>query len=249
MDNIFVERLRRSLKYEEVHLHADASIAEARAVIGASLDFYNTERQHQSLGYRAPREIYQEGLWIYGRSALPAGCASAASRASSESGEMLAFAHIPRGTTNHGFDLDEVNSRQARPAVPPAIEAGTETDGAHLNKLLRLSHKRGPPQVINEYPLRSLEKLRRSMSYPPNRNRDRAPPLRVRIKEGGSPTAGRLQNRIAINDRRNRMPKITDRAAGVIVPMLAVTPVAALRIQACVPKTVPKAEKAHSRKT
>ena len=75
MDNIFVERLRRSLKYEEVHLHADASIAEARAVIGAWLDFYNTERQHQSLGYRAPRQIYQEGLWIYGRSALPTGCA------------------------------------------------------------------------------------------------------------------------------------------------------------------------------
>ena len=71
MDNIFVERLWRSLKYEEVYLHAYATIAEAKAGIGAWLDFYNTDRQHQSLGYRTPRQIYQEGPWIYGRSALP----------------------------------------------------------------------------------------------------------------------------------------------------------------------------------
>src|SRR5271169_5190173 len=60
MDNIFVERLWRSLKYEEVYLHAYASVAEAKAGIGAWLNFYNEERQHQSLGYRTPRQIYQE---------------------------------------------------------------------------------------------------------------------------------------------------------------------------------------------
>ena len=130
MDNIFVERLWRSLKYEEVHLHAYATVAEAKAGIGAWLDFYNTERQHQSLGYRTPRQIYQEGLWICGRSALPTGCASPAFRASSESGEMLAFAHRPTGTTHHGFDLDEVNSRRAKSAVPPTIGADIETDRA-----------------------------------------------------------------------------------------------------------------------
>src|SRR4051794_37541654 len=70
MDNIFVERLWRSLKYEEVYLHAYATVAEAKAGIDAWLDFYNIERQHQSLGYRTPRQIYQEGLWICGRSAL-----------------------------------------------------------------------------------------------------------------------------------------------------------------------------------
>ena len=48
--NIFVERLWRSLKYEEVYLDAYASVAEAKAGIGAWLDFYNAERQHQSLG-------------------------------------------------------------------------------------------------------------------------------------------------------------------------------------------------------
>ena len=63
MDNIFVERLWRSLKYEEVYLNAYGSVAEAKAGIAAWLSFYNDERQHQSLGYRTPRQIYQEGLW------------------------------------------------------------------------------------------------------------------------------------------------------------------------------------------
>ena len=72
-------------------------MAEAKAGIGAWLDFYNTERQHQSLGYRTPRQIYDEGLWIWERSPLPTGSASPASRASSESGKILAFAHIPTG--------------------------------------------------------------------------------------------------------------------------------------------------------
>ena len=96
MDNIFVERLWRSLKYEEVYLNAYASVAEAKAGIGGWLDFYNEERQHQSLDYRTPRQIYQKGLWICGRSALPTGSASAASRASSESGEMLASPTYPQ---------------------------------------------------------------------------------------------------------------------------------------------------------
>jgi len=101
MDNIFVERLWRSLKYEEVYLHAYATVAEAKAGIDAWLHFYNEERQHQSHGYHTPRKIYEESLWICGRSALPTGCASPASRASSESREMLAFAHIPTGTTSN----------------------------------------------------------------------------------------------------------------------------------------------------
>ena len=47
MDNIFVEWLGRSLKYEEVYLNAYATVAEAKAGIGAWLTFYNEERQHQ----------------------------------------------------------------------------------------------------------------------------------------------------------------------------------------------------------
>jgi putative transposase len=132
MDNIFVERLWRSLKYEEVYLHAYATVAEAKAGIGAWLSFYNEERQHQSLGYRTPRQIYEGGPWICGRSALPTGSASPVCRASSEGGEMLAFAHIPTGTAaNKGFDVDEVNSRLVEPAVAlTAIGADIETSRA-----------------------------------------------------------------------------------------------------------------------
>src|SRR6516165_10685013 len=132
MDNIFVERLWRSLKYEEVYLNAYATVAQARTGIGAWLSFYIEERQHQSLGYRTPRQIYQEGLWIGGRSAMPTGSASPASRANSTSGEMLAFAHIPTGTAaNKGFDIDEVNSRLLEPAVAlTAIGADIETGRA-----------------------------------------------------------------------------------------------------------------------
>ena len=95
MDNIFVERLWRSLKYEELYLNANATMAEAKAGIGAWLDFYNKERQHQSLSYRTRGQIYACG-YVHDRRCQPA--ALPASRASSENEEMLAFAHIPTGT-------------------------------------------------------------------------------------------------------------------------------------------------------
>ena len=59
MDNIFVERLWRSLKYEEVYLHAYETVADARVGIGRWIDFYNDERPHQALGYRTPREVFK----------------------------------------------------------------------------------------------------------------------------------------------------------------------------------------------
>ena len=58
LDNVFVERLWRSLKYEEVYLHAYDSVAQARAGIGRYLAFYNTERPHQALGYQTPAAFY-----------------------------------------------------------------------------------------------------------------------------------------------------------------------------------------------
>jgi putative transposase len=58
LDNVFVERLWRSLKYEEVYLHAYDSVAEARAGIGRYLGFYNDERAHQALGYQTPAAFY-----------------------------------------------------------------------------------------------------------------------------------------------------------------------------------------------
>lgn len=57
-DNVFVERLWRSVKYEEVYLKAYESVSEARASIGRYLDFYNQRRPHSSLDARTPDEAY-----------------------------------------------------------------------------------------------------------------------------------------------------------------------------------------------
>ena len=57
-DNIFVERLWRSVKYEEVYLHDYQSVPEAKSQLGTYFRFYNTERLHQSLGYKTPEVIY-----------------------------------------------------------------------------------------------------------------------------------------------------------------------------------------------
>jgi putative transposase len=59
LDNIFIERLWRSLKYEEVYIMAYGSVAEARRSLGVWLAFYNDVRPHQSLDYRTPREIFE----------------------------------------------------------------------------------------------------------------------------------------------------------------------------------------------
>ena len=59
LDNIFIERLWRSLKYEEVFIKAYISIGEARSGIRAWLAFYNDTRLHQALGYRTPSEIFE----------------------------------------------------------------------------------------------------------------------------------------------------------------------------------------------
>jgi putative transposase len=57
-DNVFVERLWRSVKYEEVYLRAYDSVADARASLGRYLDFYNALRPHSSLDARTPDDAY-----------------------------------------------------------------------------------------------------------------------------------------------------------------------------------------------
>ena len=59
LDNVFVERLWRSLKYEEVYLHAYRDLIEARAGIARYIEFYNFERPHQALGYQTPNRFYR----------------------------------------------------------------------------------------------------------------------------------------------------------------------------------------------
>ena len=68
LDNIFIERLWRSLKYEEIFLKAYGSPAEARGGIGAWLSFYNDERPDQTDGYRTPRRGFpRRDRWICGQ--------------------------------------------------------------------------------------------------------------------------------------------------------------------------------------
>ncbi len=61
-DNVFVERIWKSVKYEEVYLKAYASVGEARSSIGRYLDFYNRKRPHSSLDRRTPDEAYFDHL-------------------------------------------------------------------------------------------------------------------------------------------------------------------------------------------
>jgi len=62
MDNIFIERLWRSIKYEEVHLKAYADGREARAGIGSWMTFYNTRRPHQALNNQTPTAVWRAGV-------------------------------------------------------------------------------------------------------------------------------------------------------------------------------------------
>ena len=58
IDNVFVERLWRSLKYEEVYLKAYKTVAEARTSIAVYLDYFNNERRHSSLGRKTPDNVF-----------------------------------------------------------------------------------------------------------------------------------------------------------------------------------------------
>ncbi len=58
IDNVFTERLWRSIKYEEVYLNEYRSPAEVRRRVGEYVRFYNEQRPHQSLGYRTPASVY-----------------------------------------------------------------------------------------------------------------------------------------------------------------------------------------------
>jgi putative transposase len=60
VDNVFVERLWRSVKYEEVYLRAYDSIGDARASLGRYFAFYNTKRRHQSLDRQTPDRVYYQ---------------------------------------------------------------------------------------------------------------------------------------------------------------------------------------------
>ncbi len=61
-DNVFVERIWKSIKYEEVYLRAYASVSEARTSMGRYVDFYNSIRPHSSLKAKTPDQVYFKRL-------------------------------------------------------------------------------------------------------------------------------------------------------------------------------------------
>lgn len=61
LDNIFVERLWRSVKYENIYIRAYESVPELARGLGEYFEFYNRKRLHQSLGYRTPEYVYRNG--------------------------------------------------------------------------------------------------------------------------------------------------------------------------------------------
>jgi putative transposase len=129
MDNIFIERLWRSLKYESVYLHAYAPVTQARAGIAAWLHYYNEERLHQAHGYRTPRQIYQEQCPWTG-SAGPNGSASPASRAGSGSGEMLTVTPMPTGISNKDLEIEKIAvTLRLAPTPIPSIDTAQRSRG------------------------------------------------------------------------------------------------------------------------
>ena len=61
LDNVFVERLWRSVQYEEVYLHRYEAVPQLASGLGRYFAYYNEGRLHQSLDYRTPAMVYREG--------------------------------------------------------------------------------------------------------------------------------------------------------------------------------------------
>jgi putative transposase len=61
LDNVFVERLWRTVKYEDIYLRGYEAVPQLRQGLGSYFPFYNDERRHQSLDYRTPAEVYRQG--------------------------------------------------------------------------------------------------------------------------------------------------------------------------------------------
>lgn len=70
-DNVFIERFWRTLKYEEVYLHAYADLKEARTQLATYLTYYNTQRTHSSLNHQTPETVYTQSTNLPGLLAQP----------------------------------------------------------------------------------------------------------------------------------------------------------------------------------
>jgi putative transposase len=131
MDNVFVERLWRSLKYEEVYLKGYQTVPEVRAGTGAYFRFYNEERPHQALGYWTPREVFETGR-------LSAG------EADDTVGTIAAQQEPERRCLQ---DADVISYPWPNP--DPRVMVTSDMAGDSLNLTPSLSESLGPPQVLS----------------------------------------------------------------------------------------------------
>ena len=119
MDNVFIERLWRSLKYEEVHLKAYADGREARAGIAAWIAFYNFRRPHQAMDDQTPMAVWRDGI----SGALADNAVDMTLRLDYAS----RVAHIPTATTATATDSSptrvRTSSAEIRMASPERSEA------------------------------------------------------------------------------------------------------------------------------
>jgi Integrase core domain len=106
MDNIFIERLWRSIKYEEVHLKAYADGCEARSSISSWMNFYNFRRPHQAMNNQMPMAVWRAGMDK--NRGGGEGCGYAASL-----GQRKRVAHIPTAEAERSGLILE-GQRQAR---------------------------------------------------------------------------------------------------------------------------------------
>jgi putative transposase len=120
-DNVFVERLWRSLKYEEVYLKGYQRVPEARAGIGAYFRFYNEERLHQALEYQTPREVFE-------RRGPSAGEAN-------ETQQTIAAQQEPEGRCSHEAEVISY----PWPEPDPRVMATSDLAGDSLNLTPSLS--------------------------------------------------------------------------------------------------------------
>ena len=120
--NPYVLLSTRSLKYENVYLHAYASAPEAKAGIRDWLNFYNEERLHQAHGYRTPRQIYEAQCRWTG-SAAPNGSAPLVCRAGSTNEEMLTVAPMPTAISNKDLEIEKIAvTLRLAPTPMPGID-------------------------------------------------------------------------------------------------------------------------------
>ena len=159
MDNIFIERLWRSLKYEAVYLHELVDGHHARRVISSWIDFYNHSRPHSSLHGRTPASAYLNGRGLAGSVGNVAGGSQSSRFAAPPLRSGPSGDRLPPATSllaMAGRELPAMPTRRTTRASAPTPKVPTLavrkgfTHRSHLIFALELSKEPGPPQTERE---------------------------------------------------------------------------------------------------